>query len=436
MRMAVIGAGLAGVSTALELALDGHEVSVFERRSGVAVEGSFAPGGWQATDWLAACGAAGDHTGQRHRGLSALAAAASSLRRPTQARWTWQQWSASAAPRAQLARQAAHQLARLSQQRQAQLTQALGLDYEQSQGSLVLLGKARELARFQPALARLLAAELPHQLLDAGQARQVEPGLTEDLNLAAALHLPGDRAGNCRQLAHLLKTEAQRRGVQFHFDAEVLSLQPGSPWQLRCAPTAQTSAEDGAALARPGSALPPEHRVDAVVLCTGATPAAWLTRLGASLPWLAWHGHTVTAPLPVLEAAPDLGPRSVVFDWRHQVQICRIGARVRVSGEARPGVGRPQNDRAAWDRLYQRLDAWFPGAARTSQAQEWRGLQARLPDLLPAIGSARHPGLWFNLGHGDQAWTWACGAARLLADQVSGRTAPDWSPALRPDRWP
>ena len=327
-------------------------------------------------------------------------------------------------------------MARLSQQRQAQLTQALGLEYEQSQGSLVLLGKARELARIQPALARLQAAELPHHLLDAGQARQVEPGLPEHLELAAALHLPGDRAGNCRQLAHLLKAEAQRRGARFHFDTEVLSLQTGTPWLLRCAPAAQPSAEDAAGLTRPDARSPEDHRADAVVLCTGATPAPWLARLGANLPCMAWHGHTVTAPLPVLEAAPDIGPRSVVVDLRHQVQICRIGARVRVSGPAQPGVGRPQHDRAAWDRLYQRLDAWFPGAARTSQAQEWRGSQARLPDLLPAIGSARQPGLWFNLGHGDQGWSWACGAARLLADQIAGQAAPDWSPALRPDRWP
>ena len=52
MKIAVIGAGIIGVTTAYELACDGHDVTVFERRSAVAEETSFANAGI-VEDWSA-----------------------------------------------------------------------------------------------------------------------------------------------------------------------------------------------------------------------------------------------------------------------------------------------------------------------------------------------------------------------------------------------
>ena len=45
MKLAVIGAGIIGITTAYELAADGHDVTVFERCSAAAEETSFANAG-------------------------------------------------------------------------------------------------------------------------------------------------------------------------------------------------------------------------------------------------------------------------------------------------------------------------------------------------------------------------------------------------------
>ena len=52
MKIAVIGAGIIGVTTAFELGRDGHEVTVFERCSAVAEEASFANAGIVAPGYV------------------------------------------------------------------------------------------------------------------------------------------------------------------------------------------------------------------------------------------------------------------------------------------------------------------------------------------------------------------------------------------------
>src|SRR3954470_968560 len=57
MKVAIVGAGIIGVTTAYELAVDGHQVTVFERRGAAAEETSFANAGVIApgavTPWAA-----------------------------------------------------------------------------------------------------------------------------------------------------------------------------------------------------------------------------------------------------------------------------------------------------------------------------------------------------------------------------------------------
>ena len=92
MKIAVIGAGIIGVTTAFELAADGHEVTVFERRGSVAEETSFANAGVVApgyvTPW-AAPGMPGKVRAScsartRRCGVTLAAVAA------TTSRWMWQ----------------------------------------------------------------------------------------------------------------------------------------------------------------------------------------------------------------------------------------------------------------------------------------------------------------------------------------------------------
>ena len=404
MRVAVVGAGIVGVTTAYELAAEGHEVTVFERRAGVASESSFANAGVLAPGYVTPWAAPGMPSKVLRHLLGAHAPVR--LRAGAWGRlpWIWRWWRA-CRPAAYTANRAAMlQLARFSQQRLALLTHAMRLDYEQHAGVLVLLRGQRELAQARPGLKLLAELGVAFELLDGERARAVEPGLNADTALRAAIHLPHDRVGNCRQFAQLLKTQAQRRGAVFRFDADVVRLEPGARPNVVCGP----------------DQLP----FDAVVVATGVESNRLLRPLGLGLPLAPVHGYSVTAPLRHVEGHPDLGPRSAVMDERYKVAVSRLGQRVRVAGSAELGGRADAFDAGALRTLYRVLDDWYPGAAVIQHAQRWKGARPMLPDGPPVLGASGAPGIWLNLGHGSSGWALACGSARVLADAIAGRAPP------------
>lgn len=399
MHIAIVGAGIIGVSTAYELAADGHQVTVFERHASVAEGASFANAGVLAPGYVTPWAA----PGMPAKVIGHLLARYAPVRvtRPlAMADLGWmRRWLRAcdaghyAAHRAQLQR-----LAFYSRQRLHEVAARMQYDFERSQGYLVLLRGEQEQRIVQPGLAVLREAGVVFHEIDGEQARRIEPALKPDTPLAGAIHLPQDEVGNCRQFAVILRDAAQTLGARFCFDTVVHA--PGA-----AAPT--TLQWDG------GSA-----RFDAVVLCAGVQSAAWLTPLGLRVPLRPVYGYSVSAHMPDLEH----GPRSGVMDERYKVAISRLGQRVRVAGSAQIGGQPDAIAPRAVQTLYKVLDDWFPGAARRSgSVQVWKGARPMLPDGPPLIGASGVPGLWLNLGHGSSGWALSCGSARLLADQIAGR---------------
>ena len=411
MRIAVIGAGIVGVTTAFELARDGHLVTVFERRGSVAEETSFANAGVVAPGYTTPWAAPGmpakvlRHLLSRHAPVRLALPLA-----PGQLGWMWRWWRACQAPVFAANRAQMYRLARYSQQRLRGLTQALQLAHESTAGYLVLLRSARELAQARNSLKLLAELGVDFHLVSGARAREIERGLNPDMPLHAAVHLPQDEVGNCRQFAHALRGEAQRLGAVFRFQRRVTGLTAGAQPAV---------AHQSAVAVEP----PQQERFDAVVVCAALGATALLKPLGLRLPLLGVFGYSITAPLRHREDFPQLGPSSGVMDERYKVAISRLGQRVRVAGSAELGGRLDQFSDAAIQTLHQVLDDWYPGCAQQSQVQRWKGARPMLPDGPPVLGASGAAGVWLNLGHGSSGWALACGSARVLADQVSGRPA-------------
>ncbi|HJW11903.1 MAG TPA: FAD-dependent oxidoreductase [Albitalea sp.] len=433
MRVAIIGAGIVGVTTAYELACDGHEVDVFERRGSVAAETSFANAGIVAPGYVTPWAA----PGMRGKVLRHLFSSHSPVRvnprlDAATLAWMWQWWRACGAATSRMNRSRMQRLAQYSKQRLNELTRGLALEYERTQGVLVLLRSPADLAGAQPGLALLRELGVKFATLDAAQCYAIEPGLNDEMPLHAGISLPDDEVGNCRQFAHLLRSEAQKLGANFRFHTEVQRIVPGRQPQLVSlyAPHEESTLLTPNLDTRPLDDVPTEplpfepttEAFDAVVVCAAVDSTALLSPHGLKLPLAAVYGYSVTAPMRHIETHPDIGPRSAVMDERYKVAVSRIGARVRVAGSAELGGSSTRHNAAALDTLYKVLHDWFPGVARMSHAQRWKGARPMLPDGPPVLGRSGIDGVWLNLGHGSSGWALACGSARVLADLMAARS--------------
>lgn len=401
MKVAVIGAGVIGITTAYELAAQGHSVTVFEQNSAASEESSFANAGIASAGYAAPWASPGvvKHV------LSHLWKTDTPLRlcNPSmkELHWLWQ--SKKTSKHATFARHREHmlRLAEYSASRIQTLSDALHLEHERNKGLMVLLRQEREANLMQASLKVLRDAGLSFKTLNAEEARQIEPALDPETTLSQAIYFPDDEIGNCRQFALLIKNEAESLGVKFHFGSPIEPLSAAEPRTIR------RSKQDRG------------EKFDAVVICAGLASAAMVHALGLRIPLIGVHGYTLSAAV----REPLDSPRSAVVDEQYKIAISRLGHRIRVSGGAEIGHHNHKHNPATIKTLYRVLDDWFPGAARTQDSvQIWKGARPMTPDGLPIIGASGMPGVWLNLGHGAHGWTLACGSARALADCINGKS--------------
>ena len=403
MKIAVIGAGIIGVTTAYELAMDGHEVTVFDRRLAAAEEASFANAGVVAPGYAAPWAIPGmpshiiRHLLRKHTPVRMSLP----LSRANMA-WMWKCLRASKASHYAANRLRMQRLTEYSRQRLRKLSADLELDYDRSEGHLILLRTERDHAMIQASLQVMRDTGMGFSELNPEEARAIELALNPDTAFHSAIHVPGDEVGNCRQFALLLKNIAVQQGVDFVFNTAVSGITPS-----------------GAGVAIQLANADEAPVFEAAVVCAGVESTRLMRPLGLKIPMAAIHGYSVSATVRESVNAP----RSSVMDEHYKVAISRLGKRVRVAGLAEIGGSAEKHNQAAIQTLYKVLQDWFPAAGlMSSGVQVWKGSRPMLPDGPPLLGASGIDKVWLNIGHGASGWAMSCGSAKVLADLIAQRS--------------
>jgi D-amino-acid dehydrogenase len=308
------------------------------------------------------------------------------------------------------------QLGLYSAERLGHIIEHRQMEIERSEGQLVLVRTEQALQRQQPSLEALKTQGMTCKVLTPEEARKQEPALHRETPFHAALWLASDQVANCRQFALELKTVTQKMGVKYQFGADVQDL------DLQSHPTLKV------AYAQSSEMVSTDH----VVLCTSQLPRHLLTKQPLPIPMIELHGYA----LSVAVREPLNAPRSAVHDLHDNLVIHRLGNRIRVSAGAELGPKPEAKNAQVVNAMYRALELYFPGAANyPAGTQVWHGTRHGTADGLPVIGPSGLPKLSLNIGHGACGWTWACGSARLLADQIAGQTTAIAAAPLLPSRF-
>jgi len=402
MQVAVIGGGVAGVSTAFFLAQAGHEVVVIERQSNVAEGASFGNAGTasptHALPW-APPGMPGKLLSMLLKGQGPV------FIKPRWDRQVWQwarRWMAECdIERHRINIERTYRLGAYSQEIMRELRQQFSFEYERTQGYLQLYRSAAERASARPLHAMLAEREVPHRILEPEEAYLIEPALARSASLAGALHLPQDDAGNCPLFCKQLRSAAQSIGVNFHFGSEVTAIEPPD-------------------IGKTGLFVQMgEHRfaVDAAVLAAGSGSQRLLEPMDIRLPFFPVRSYAATTSIRNFDDAP----LASLADTSSRVAITRIGTRMRLAGLAEVGMRSEDMHKGAIRALLKVGQEWFPDAANYNAATLWSDVLPTLPDGPPVLGPTPVRNLFLNIGHGTSSWAMAAGAGRILADVISGR---------------
>ena len=410
-HIAVIGAGITGVTTAYNLIRRGCRVTLFDKHPYAAMETSFANGGQlsasNAEVW--------NSWATVFKGLKWMFSSGAPLLVNPKPSWHKLSWMAefiAAIPRHEENTVTTVRLAIEARAHLQRMAEEAGIDFDCEERGILHFYKTK--ADFEDArrtTALLAKGGLERRAVTVAEMKEIEPALHGELY--GGWYTPSDFTGDIHKFTNGLARACEQLGVVMNLSTLVLAVEakPGAI-EIRHRSTEprldETTAPDEVS------------HFDKVIVCSGVLARSLGHSLGDRVNVYPVKGYSITVSLPE-PADQSAAPWVSLLDDKAKIVTSRLGpTRFRVAGTAEfNGFNRDiRAERVAplvtWCRAH------FPGMS-TRQAVPWAGLRPMMPDMMPRVMQGKNPRVLYNTGHGHLGWTLSAATADAVAALATGR---------------
>lgn len=410
-KMAVIGAGITGVTTARALMERGFEVTVFDRHRYAAMETSFANGGQlsasNAEVW--------NSWGTVMKGIKWMFTKDAPLLMNPLADISWHKHSWMAEFLAQIPnyRQNTIDTVRLAiAARELLIKHSKTYDFDfnpEHRGILHFYSNQKEFDSAGKVNELYAEGGLERRKVTNAELGEIEPALAGG-DYLGGYYTPSDFTGDIHRYTVGLADGIMKDGVKFELGTAIEKVSHTGKQM-----TGPKGFDYGVEIELTNGK---RESFDGVVVCAGVHSRSVAQMLGDRVNIYPVKGYSITVNLKD-EKSQNAAPWVSLLDDNAKIVTSRLGKdRFRIAGTAEfNGYNRDiRQDRI--DPLVKWCNTHFPDVS-TEDAVPWAGLRPMMPTMLPRVGAGKSAGVFYNTGHGHLGWTLSAATAEMVADAAA-----------------
>ena len=406
-KVAVIGAGIAGTTTAYALLKKGYKVTIIDSRRYPAMATSYANGGQ-----LSASNAETWNTPKNvMNGIKWMFKPDAPLLfnpSPEIQKYKWMMGFLWATLKGEHKKNTLEtiDMAKKARETYFKIAEDEGIEFELlKKGILRFYDSEKEFKLDQAKKSWLDQEGMEWDTLTTEEVKELEPAFKNNANyekIVGGIYTKSDASGDihkfCTNLERVL-VEKYSASLQLNTTVEYISRQKGE--------LVLTMRKENEIM---------NDSFDNVVICAGVGTQSFASRLGDKMNIYPVKGYSITIDLKD-ELSKSCAPSVSLIDQPVKIVASRLGNRFRVAGTAElAGI----NTDIRQNRIRPLLDwveKYFPNVS-TETYTPWAGLRPMTPNMMPITSESRMKGVFYHAGHGHLGWTLSAETANQVVAKI------------------